>query len=308
MIVLVASASSNTATHAIHELSSSGKVDIRCMVRNLDKATEIAKLPHCTVIKGDFNDEESLAAALKGVDRAMLVSSAGTHEQFDMEVAFISAATAAGVKAIVRISTMSALIHPGTTNVYGRAHSSTEQYIDYHKSPVIDLCPNWFFDNFLSSAAEAKGAGTMSYPVAGTGHTAMIDTRDVGSAAATILLLDESHIKLFLKARKIELHGPEMHTFQDVAATLSKTAGHEIKIHEVPAMAWRDTLVGYGMSKIFANSFVHTVYAAADDDYKTMSPRVNTSSPLLASINWHAKHTLDDWASQTYVVNAFKKE
>jgi uncharacterized protein YbjT (DUF2867 family) len=275
------------------------------MVRNLEKAKDLATLPHCTVVKGDFEDEESLTAALVGVDRAMLVSSAGKHEQFDIEVGFIAAATAAGVKAIVRISTASFLIHPGSTGVYARAHACIAAYIDYHHSPVVDLDPNWYFDNIIGSAGEAKANGTISYPATGTGKSAMIDTRDVGSAAAAILLLDDAKIAQFLQARVIEVHGPELVSFNDNAVALSAAAGYPIRINQVSAKDFAGALMGFGLSKLFAYSFAHTV-EGADGIGTPMSPYVQTTSPLLLSI-WKPKHNLASWASQPYVVESFKK-
>lgn len=305
LVILVASATANTGSHAVRALSASGKVDVRCFVRNVEKAKDLASLPNCTLVQGDFEDEKSLANALIGVDRAMLVSSAGTHEQFDVEVGFIAAATKAGVKAIVRISTFSALIHTGSTGVYGRAHAGIQAYIDYHKAPVVDLCPNWFFDNILGSAGEAKAAGTFSLPASEQGASAMIDPRDVGSAAAAILLLDDSQLSLFLAARRIEVHGPTVVSFKEYIDAIATAAGYPIVLNTVSEEAFAGVLQSFGMSKLFARSFAATV--AAVDGKPTMSPAVQTNSPLLAAINWQPKHNLASWVSQPHVLAAFKK-
>jgi hypothetical protein len=52
------------------------------------------------------------------------------------QIAFIAAATEAGVEAIVRISTASVLIALDSTGVYAKAHAKIEQYIAEHKSKV----------------------------------------------------------------------------------------------------------------------------------------------------------------------------
>ena len=51
-------------------------------------------------------------------------------------MAFIAAATEAGVEAVVRISTATVLIALDSTGVYARAHAKIEQYIAEHKSKV----------------------------------------------------------------------------------------------------------------------------------------------------------------------------
>ena len=107
-----------------------------------------------------------------------------------MQVAFIAAAAEAGVEAIVRISTAAVLIALDSTGVYARAHARVEQYIAEHKSKVIDLQPNWYMSNWLSSAGEAKATGKITWPAAAETKAkfAAIDPRDVAEAAAAILL------------------------------------------------------------------------------------------------------------------------
>ncbi len=80
-------------------------------------------------------------------------------------IGFISCS--ANLEGVVRVATCSALMHPGSTGVYARAHACVAASIDYHKSKVVDLCPNWFFDNWLGVAGEAKSAGTITYPAHG---------------------------------------------------------------------------------------------------------------------------------------------
>ncbi len=59
-------------------------------------------------------------------------------------MAFIAAATEAGLEAVVRISTANVLISLDSKGVYAKAHARIEQYIEQHKSKVVDLQPNWF--------------------------------------------------------------------------------------------------------------------------------------------------------------------
>ena len=74
--------------------------------------------------------------------------------------------------------------------MYARAHARVEQYIAEHKSKVIDLQPNWFMSNWLSSAGEAKATGKITWPVTAEHKAkfAAIYPRDIAGAAAAILL------------------------------------------------------------------------------------------------------------------------
>ena len=69
---------------------------------------------------------------------------------------------------VLRLSSTEAavLIAMDSTGVYAKAHARVEQYIAEHKSKVIDLQPNWYMSNWLSSAGEAKATGKITWPVA----------------------------------------------------------------------------------------------------------------------------------------------
>lgn len=297
-IILVASASAKTGSKVVKFLSEAGSVDVRALVRNpeSDAAKALAALPNVTVVKGDFDDASSLVPLLAGVTRAFLVSAPGEDTQYDREVAFIAAASNAGLEAVVRISTANCLIGLDSTGVYARAHARIEQYIAEHKSKVVDLQPNWFMDNWLGSAGEAKATGKITWPVPGDSPApfAMIDTRDVAGAATAILLADKDKLAEFLALGRVQLHGPELKTFADKAAVLSKACGKEIAVNAVPPDAWVAAMVGYGLSEDFARSFKDTILIVSGKE-EGKRPICNETSPLLLQI-WKPKHTLADWA------------
>merc|ERR1711871_1759430 len=120
-----------------------------------------------------------------------------------------------------------------------------------------------------------------------------IDTRDVGAAAAAILTSNSETFKKFIAAGKIEIHGPESTSFQEQIAKLSKAVGYDIKINTVPGSAWVGALMGFGMSKLFANSFLDTV-EICDSKRTPYQPMVQKTSELLLSI-YKPKYTVDDW-------------
>ena len=115
--------------------------------------------------------------------------------------------------------------------------------------------------NWLGSAGEAKATGKITWPVPGDSPApfAMIDTRDVAGAATAILLANKDKLAEFLALGRVQLHGPELKTFADKAAALSKACGKEIAVNAVPPDAWVAAMVGYGLSEGFARSFKDTV-------------------------------------------------
>lgn len=306
--ILIASGTANTARSTVEDLSAAGTFDIRVMTRSpgSDKAKTLGSLPNVTIVKGDLNDGKSVDAALVGVTRAMLVSGAGEHEQFDREADFLTAAKAAGLEAVVRISTCTALIHPGSRGVYARAHASLEAFIEYHDLPVVDLNPNWYLDNWLGSAGEAKASGQLTLPTTGEAKWAMIDVRDVGHAASAILSTSNDQLQMFLKARNIQVHGPELVSFQDKAAAIGKAVGYDIKVNTIPREVFVGVLQGFGMSKLFAESFADTIRLVGGEA-KPMGASPQTSSKLLFGIGWKPRHSLADFAASDKVKAAFAK-
>jgi len=70
-LILVASGTANTGSSVVRALSNSNLVEIRAMTRDPEsgKAKSLAALPNVTVVKGDFDDFDSVKAALAGVNR-----------------------------------------------------------------------------------------------------------------------------------------------------------------------------------------------------------------------------------------------
>ena len=260
MVVLIASATATTAASAIEALSAAG-VAVRAFVRKADdpRAAKFAALPHVELFAGDLTDPGHVAAALTGATRAMLVSGAFSHDQFETETLFIEAAAKAQLEVVVRVSTASGLIKPGTKGAYGRAHHGIEAFIEQGKFKVVDLNPDWFYSNWFGSASEVKATGKLSLPVPGNGpRISMIDPRDVGLAAAAILQQPAAGLAPFLAARRLEVKGASKVNFADVAAELSAAVGFPIALNPVPREAWCKTLQGYGVPRVFATSFLET--------------------------------------------------
>lgn len=133
----------------------------------------------------------------------------------------------------------------------------------------------------------------------------------VGTAAAAILLQPPAGLAPLLKRRGVEVHGPSRANFADIAAAISASVGYEIKIQPVPRDAWVQALIGYGIPRVFARSFLETVEQAdgvTPQGYEAYGPPafVSETSTELLALGWTAR-TLEEWASSAEVKAAFAK-
>ena len=252
--------------------------------------------------------------ALEGVTRAMLVTGAFSHDQFEQEAHFIEVAARKGLEVTVRVSTHSGLIKPGTKGAYGRAHHGIASFIEAGKYRVVDLCPDWFLTNWLLGSAEVKGTGKLSLPVQGTGpKITMLDPADVGLAAAAILKLPVAGLAPLLAKRTLEVKGASRVNFADVAAALGKATGQPFALQPIPAEAFVGVLTGFGIPRVFAYSFLETyqqmdgVVPAGYEGYgEALFHWAQESSPELLALGWRAK-TVEEWCNSPAIKAAFSK-
>ena len=71
-MILITGATGTVGSEVVKRLSAEG-VQVRAVTRNPGKA-DIIRLPQVEVVKGDFEDADSIRRACSGVDRAFLVT------------------------------------------------------------------------------------------------------------------------------------------------------------------------------------------------------------------------------------------
>ena len=214
-------------------------VPLRAIVRNAEKAAAL-KDAGVDLVVGDVTDKAVIDKALRGVERALMVMPNG-ETQLDSEKQFIDAAKAAGVKQLVKMSSMEAVADAKAP--IPKVHYQAEQYLRASGLDWTLLKPNFFMQNLLGSAGTIKEQGKFFLPMA-DGKTAMADVRDIGAVAA-VVLTGAGHA-----GQSYEITGPEILSFHDVAARFTKVLGRKIEYVHVPMPAYRQTL-----SKFLTNAW-----------------------------------------------------
>ena len=235
MTVLVTGATGNVGSQVVRELIALG-MPVRAFVRDEDRAR--ARLaPDVQLAVGDLSDASSVERALAGVDRVFL-SSADGPDKVGHEAGVVDAAAAAGVRLIVKASTM--LAEAGSPLPPLDWNGRSEEHLLRSGVPATLLRSGFYMTNLLMAAEQVSGSGTVVAPAA-DGRIAMIDPRDIGAVAA-VVLTEPGH-----EGRSYRLTGPEAIGYDDVAAELSRATGSPVRYVDVPEHAARAGLEATGM-------------------------------------------------------------
>jgi len=243
-MILVTGATGNVGAHVVRELRERG-AHVRALVRDPARAAERLGTG-VELAVGDFSDPASLRRALDGVG-AVLLSCGNQPRQAELEGAAIDAAAAAGVRRLVKLSTVGA--EPGSPAAFWDHHGRAERHLAGAGVPAVVLRANFHMSNLLAAADRARRDGRLFAP-AGSARIGMVDPRDVAAAAAVALTAD-GH-----EGRTYELTGPEAMTYARVAEELSTTLGRPVEYVDVPDAVALDAMVGNGIPPWFAEQLV----------------------------------------------------
>jgi uncharacterized protein YbjT (DUF2867 family) len=230
MTVLVTGATGNVGSAVIRELLERGAA-VRAFVRG-----SAAKLPDGVErAVGDFEDVSSIRAALAGVDRVFLASADGPRK-VEHETAVID--SAADAELIVKASTLGA--RAGSPLKPFDWNGRIEAHLRDSAAPWVVLASAFYMTNLLAAADPVRAQGILPAPAA-DGRIAMIDPRDVGAVAASVLT-GTGHDR-----RTYRLTGPAAIGYHDVASALASATGAPVHYVDVPPAAAHERLAADGL-------------------------------------------------------------
>src|SRR5262245_42046184 len=121
MAVLITGATGTNGKEIVRQTLARG-VKVRALVRDKPGAASVLP-PEAEFFEGNFTDRASLLAAMKGIERVLMLTA--VHERMgEFEQAFIEAARQARVAHLVKFSAIGA--HPGSKTFFGRVHGRAE--------------------------------------------------------------------------------------------------------------------------------------------------------------------------------------
>ena len=198
--------------------------DLILMTRSPDKLADVAALG-CEVRFGDYDQPDSLAPALAGADRLLLISGTRVGARVVQHQAAVDGAVAAGVKHVVYTSFIG-IDDPANPAEVRHDHIETERLIKASGLQWTMLRDTHYADAMIVMAGPGMMA-SKSWPHNwGEGREAMVWREDC-VASAVAVLTGEGH-----EGQTYNITGPELQTCAELAALVSEITG--VQIASVP--------------------------------------------------------------------------
>jgi uncharacterized protein YbjT (DUF2867 family) len=243
LMILVTGSTGLNGSELVRRLSARG-VPVRALVRDLAKAAPLAALPNVELVAGDMARPETLSGALRGVERAMLISSSAP-DMLEVQSSFIEAARQAGVGYVIKLSgIMPELDSPFR---YARMHGEIEQRLAASGMAYTHLRAGEFFPAYFRQIRSIVARGAVTLPMA-EARIASIDTGDIAEVAIAVLT-GSGH-----EGKTYPLTGPEALSMAEVAQKLSAATGKPIQYVDVPPEEARRNNLANGMPPYTADA------------------------------------------------------
>lgn len=227
----------------------------------------------------DYERPDTLAAALVGVEKLLLISSNEMGRRAPQHRAVIDAARAAGVKLLAYTSVLHADRSP-----LGLApeHAATEAHLKASGIPHVILRNGWYTENYTASIPSALAHGAL-LGSAGEGRIASAARADYAAAAAAVLVLDGQAGKTY------ELAGDTSYTLADLAAEIARQSGQPVIYKDLPEAEFKAVLAGAGLPEglaaLLSDSDAGAAKGALQDEGRQLSRLIGrATTPLAESV------------------------
>jgi NAD(P)H dehydrogenase (quinone) len=213
----------------------------------------------------DYDAPQTLAPALEGVDRLLLISANEVGRRAPQHRAVIEAAKTAGVGFIAYTSLLRADVSPLNLTA---EHRVTEADLAASGLAHAVLRNGWYTENYVQSAPAALAHGAL-LGSARDGAISGASREDYAAAAVAVLTAQAPETKVY------ELAGDEAFTLAQFADALSQIAGKPVVYRDLPQDEYRAALEAAGLPAGFADLLSESDAKAAGgalfDDSRALS-------------------------------------
>lgn len=244
------------------------KVDVRAVIRNAEKASDL-KRKGVEVAVADYFDLNALNDAVKDGDLIFVMTpETGQSDNVLGDTKRIlenyrKAIENSGVKSIIGLSSGGAHFEKYERDTGNLLMSNMLEH-EFLSLPInqVFVRPSYFYSNWLMSADMAKESGVLPsfYPT--DLKIEMNSPIDVAEFIANKMTESINKSELF------ELVGPEQYSPNDVAREMTKALGRKVEAQEIPRENWDDTLKSFGFSHDARKNFIKMTELVADGNAK----------------------------------------
>jgi len=249
MSVVVTGATGQFGRHVIESLLSRGLPadEIVAGGRNLAKLADLAAAG-VRVALLDYDDADTLAAAMNGADKVLVVSGTDFGRRVEQHASAARAAADAGARLVAYTSAPHA---DSTSLAMAAEHLATEQAIRALGVPFVFLRNGWYFENYTAQIPTylAQGAvlgAAADGPISGAARAEQAE-------AAAVVLLGEGH-----EGAVYELGGDTPFTLTELAALVSAHSRQRIVYRDVSDAEFTAALQAAGLPAPVAHLYADT--------------------------------------------------
>jgi NAD(P)H dehydrogenase (quinone) len=219
--------------------------EIAAAVRSPAKAEALASRG-VAIRRADYSKPETLATALAGAEKVLLVSSSEVGQRTAQHAAVVDAAKRAGVRLLAYTS----VLHGDASKLALAAeHQATESAIRASGLPWVFLRNGWYVENYTGNLGPALQHGAI-VGSAGDGRIAAAARADYAEAAVAVLTSPGHERKAY------ELAGDRPFTMAELAAEVSRQVGKAIAYRDLPPEQYKAVLTGAGVPGPYAELLV----------------------------------------------------
>ncbi len=265
-MIVVTGASGKLGHHVIQQLLTQLPAsEIVAAVRSPEQSQDLASLG-VQLRHADYARPGTLAAALAGAEKLLLISSTALGQRLEQHSAVIDAARSTGVKLLAYTSILRA--HTSTLALAAE-HKATEQYLQASGLPFVLLRNGWYLENHTETLAPALEHGAI-LGAAGDGRFASASRADYAGAAVAVLTTPGHENKTY------ELAGDRAFTLSELAAAVSTAAGRQVVYNNLPPQAYEAALTGFGLPAPLASVLADADANAAKGELESTATDLST--------------------------------